>query len=354
MAGRSPWRRRAASSSTLLLCCRTSPSPARWLLVEAAAARCSSGPFAKEFSDLGVAVHIGQIGQLLARVRDVRLAVCNTIMTAHLVLKLSERGIPAVWILHEWWPPEMMVEELGKRNDKNTTPDVVAAAVAACPYTVCVCRSQLERRRAARIVGVPSQGELEGRVGARPSRSAAAAAAAATRWRSSSAAGAATGIWRRPAAHLPLPRHRLPAEEPAVDGRKCSGDAHRRAPPRRRRAVPAAVRDRVRREGEGARGGRPARRLHDVTNDVDKYYSADVMLFASLNHADLAEAMIRQAPSSPPTSPGSPRLTHKTHGFVLPPGSGVHRRAPRPRRRRRRLRRRIGASPARRGDLHER
>merc|ERR550514_2372478 len=49
----------------------------------------SLGPFAKEFADLGVAVHIGEVGPLLARVRDVRLAICNTIMTAHLVLTLG-------------------------------------------------------------------------------------------------------------------------------------------------------------------------------------------------------------------------------------------------------------------------
>ena len=44
-----------------------------WQMISIALLSPSLGPFAKEFSDLGVAVHIGQIGQLLARVRDVRL-----------------------------------------------------------------------------------------------------------------------------------------------------------------------------------------------------------------------------------------------------------------------------------------
>ena len=65
----------------------------------------SVGPFAKEFSDLGVAVQIGSLESLLQRVPDVRLAICNTIMTAHLVVSLAAGGIPSMWILHEVSPP---------------------------------------------------------------------------------------------------------------------------------------------------------------------------------------------------------------------------------------------------------
>ena len=70
--------------------------------------------------------------------------------------------------------------------------------------------------------------------------------------------------------------------------------------------------------------GDPRVEVHDVTNDVDKYYSqADVMLFASLNEVTpmvLAEAMIRQIPVITTDIAGIPEmLTHKTHGFVLPP-----------------------------------
>ena len=297
----------------------------------------SLGPFAKEFSDLGVAVHIGQIGQLLARVRDVRLAVCNTIMTAHLVLKLSERGIPAVWILHEWWPPEMMVEELGKRNDKNTTPDVVAAALAACPRTVCVCRSQLELYKPASgsavFVGVPSP---------------------KANWKAESysakleSLGGGGGGGGDPVAKL-LGGGSRDGSPPLATGKRpltflCLGIVC----PRKNQLWTAEVflewagtRTDVRLLVVGARyqrqyeieyvekvkalaAGDPRVEVHDVTNDVDKYYSqADVMLFASLNEVTpmvLAEAMIRQIPVITTDIAGIPEmLTHKTHGFVLPP-----------------------------------
>ena len=98
----------------------------------------SIGPFAKEFSDLGASVRIGSLSALLKHVRDVRLAICNTIMTAHNVLELDSHSIPAIWILHEWWPGEMLVEELNKRDDKNTSPEIVAKALEVCKRTVCV------------------------------------------------------------------------------------------------------------------------------------------------------------------------------------------------------------------------
>lgn len=117
----------------------------------------STGPFGKEFADLGVAVWIGDLDELLARVTDVRVAICNTIMTAHVVLGLADRAIPSMWILHEWWPEEMLVSELTKRNDKNTTPAVVRKALAVCARTVCVCKAQHEyaHPRAARIGRAP-------------------------------------------------------------------------------------------------------------------------------------------------------------------------------------------------------
>ena len=120
----------------------------------------TTGPFAKEFSDLGVAVQIGSLPDLLKRISDVRLAVCNTIMTAHLVVALSRAAIPQMWILHEWWPGQMLVDELTQRNDKNTTPEIVREALKVCERTVCVCASQRELYKPARgvvtFVGVPT------------------------------------------------------------------------------------------------------------------------------------------------------------------------------------------------------
>merc|ERR1719230_609890 len=80
-------------------------------------------------------------------------------MTAHLVNALTAAGIPAMWILHEWWPADMLVEELTKRNDKNTTPEVVRKALDVCPRTVCVCKAQHELYKPTHgvvtYVGVP-------------------------------------------------------------------------------------------------------------------------------------------------------------------------------------------------------
>ena len=58
----------------------------------------STGPFGKEFAALGVGVHIGELEDVLYQIRDVRVAICNTIMTAHNVCTLHERGIPQLWV----------------------------------------------------------------------------------------------------------------------------------------------------------------------------------------------------------------------------------------------------------------
>ena len=124
----------------------------------------SLGPFAKEFADLGVSVRIGDLSQVLKHVRDVRAAVCNTIMTAHNVLELDRVGIPSMWILHEWWPGQMLVDELSKRNDKNTSPEIVKKALEVCKRTVCVCNNQLKlygpKHGQAVFVGVPDPAPL--------------------------------------------------------------------------------------------------------------------------------------------------------------------------------------------------
>merc|ERR550514_1920108 len=53
----------------------------------------------------------------------------------------------------------MLTEELAKRNDKNTSPEVVARALEVCQRTICVCNNQLELYKPtngqAVFVGVP-------------------------------------------------------------------------------------------------------------------------------------------------------------------------------------------------------
>ena len=57
--------------------------------------------------------------------------VCNTVMTAHLVLAFAQRGVPQIWILHEWWPREMLEEELAKRALSYLSQQTVDEAMKA-------------------------------------------------------------------------------------------------------------------------------------------------------------------------------------------------------------------------------
>merc|ERR1719198_935024 len=71
-------------------------------------------------------------------------------------------------------------------------------------------------------------------------------------------------------------------------------------------------------------GSDPRIELHDVTNDVDKYYrQSDAMLFTSLNEVTpmvIAEAMMRGLPVVTTDIAGIPEMfVHGTHGFALPP-----------------------------------
>ncbi|CAJ1440547.1 unnamed protein product [Effrenium voratum] len=104
----------------------------------------SNGPFAAKFQEHGVSIRIGSLEDTLSTVRDIRFAICNTIMTAHLVILLQKRGVPCAWILHEWWTKEMIPIELGKRNDKNLTVETVDEALQLCAATVAVCEKQKE------------------------------------------------------------------------------------------------------------------------------------------------------------------------------------------------------------------
>ena len=265
----------------------------------------SVGPFAKEFADLGVAVRIGTLSVLLQQVRDVRVAICNTIMTAHNVRELGENGIPAMWILHEWWPGEMLTEELAMRNDKNTTPEIVNTALRTCPRTVCVCNNQLKLYEPghgeAVFVGVPDP---------------------APGWK----LGEAQMRSSRPITFLTLgivcPRKN---QHWAVETfRKWAGD---RTDVRLLVVGARYIRqyeiDYVEQVKKSIDGDERVL-LIDVTSDVDAYYrQADVLLFTSLNEVTpmvIAEAMMRSIPVITTDIAGIPEmLTNGVHGFSLPP-----------------------------------
>ena len=271
----------------------------------------SNGPFAKEFADVGAAVRIGELDALLQQVRDVRVAICNTIMTAHNVLGLDACGIPSMWILHEWWPGEMLTAELAKRNDKNTTPAIVQRALRVCKRTVCVCNNQLALYKPthgqAIFVGVPEPA-ANWKIGAPPPSS-------------------------RPITFLTLgivcPRKN---QHHAVETfRKWAGE--------RTDVRLLVVGARYIRQYEidyvdkvkAAIGGDKRVELIDVTSDVDAYYrQADVLLFTSLNEVTpmvIAEAMMRAIPVVTTDIAGIPEmLTNGVHGYSLAPddAKGFH------------------------------
>ena len=266
----------------------------------------SNGPFAKEFADLGVAVWIGELDQLLRRVTDVRLAICNTIMTAHLVNALHEARIPSMWILHEWWPDDMLVTELTKRNDKNTTPEVVRKALDVCRRTVCVCQAQHDLYKptngAVTYVGVPEP---------------------AADWKISSVPAPATKaavtflclgiVCPRKNQHWAIECFKKWAKK-RTDVRLIVVGA------RYIRQFEIDYIEKV----KATIDGDSRIELHDVTNDVDQYYrQADALLFTSLNEVTpmvIAEAMMRAMPVITTDIAGIPEmLTNGVHGFALPP-----------------------------------
>jgi len=265
----------------------------------------SSGPFASEFADLGVAVWIGELDDLLRRVPDVRVAICNTIMTAHLVNSLADVGIPSMWILHEWWPEEMLVEELTKRNDKHTTPEVVKRALDVCARTVCVCKAQHELYKPAHgavtYVGVPEPAHTW-KIGPSPPKP----------------EGSVTFL----CLGIVCPRK----------NQHWAVEVFKQWAGKRQDVRLIVVGARYIRQYEidyvdkvkATINGDPRIQLHDVTNDVDQYYrQSDALLFTSLNEVTpmvIAEAMMRGLPVITTDIAGIPEmLVHGTHGFVLPP-----------------------------------
>jgi len=270
----------------------------------------SSGPFAKEFAELGVAVWIGELDELLRRVTDVRLAICNTIMTAHLVCALADVRIPSMWILHEWWPGDMLVTELTKRNDKNTTPEIVRKALDVCPHTVCVCKAQRDLYRPTHgvvtYVGVPEPAP-DWKVGKMSATPPAAKPA-------SSVTFLCLGIvCPRKNQHFSVEIFKKWAGK-RTDVRLLVVGA------RYVRQYEIDYVDKV----KATIAGDPRIELYDVTNDVDQYYrQADALLFTSLNEVTpmvIAEAMMRSLPVVTTDIAGIPEmLQNGVHGFAHPP-----------------------------------
>lgn len=258
----------------------------------------SNGPFASKFQELGVAVRIGEVDELLQVVRDVRFAVCNTIMTAHIVNKLTARRIPCAWVLHEWWTQDMIPIELGKRNDENLTIHTVETALRTCAATVSVCAAQQKLYGPAHgeiiFVGTP---DVELRSFSSPKQT--------------------------PITFLCMGIV-CPRKNQAFTVKCFKAFAKDRQDVRLLVVGVRRIRDyeiSYVKEVEKAADGDPRIELHDVTHEVDAYYAqADVVVLASLNEVTpmvLAEAMARGKPVLTTGIAGIPEMVNNgVEGFV--------------------------------------
>ncbi|CEM09910.1 unnamed protein product [Vitrella brassicaformis CCMP3155] len=272
----------------------------------------SRGPFEEFFNKHGVGVVIGTLDTVLQKARDIRYAVCNTIMTAHIVCRLADLNIPHFWILHEWWPlDDMLPDELAKRNVKFMDTKTVRQAFKVCNCVVNVSHNQramygLKDADNADVVhvGVPPPNDATSFVEAKLS----------TAGNKEEMIILVLGIV--------CPRKN---QHTAVRiFKKLAGD---RKDVRLVIVGARYIRDyeieyveQVKQEiGDDSRI-----ELHEVTKEPDRFYRrADVLLVTSLNEVTpmvIPEAMMRGLPVVTTDIAGIPEmLTHGTHGFVYPP-----------------------------------
>jgi 5'-nucleotidase len=212
-----------------------------------------------------------------------------------------------MWILHEWWPREMLEDELAKRNLKHLTQHTVDKAMQVCSKIVCVCEAQKAIYRIscparAIYVGVPA-----------PSSSA----------REKCLARKSAG---RPVRFLTLgivcPRKNQ--REAVRLFRKFAGDrtdvtldiVGARYVRDYEREYCAQVVEEI--------GGDERVKLHPVTDDPGSWYArSDVLLFLSVNEVTplvLAEAALHRVPSITYDIGGISEMITPDTGFLLEEG----------------------------------
>lgn len=102
------------------------------------------GPASQRFFDVGASIRIGDHKALLTCISDVILVVCNTIMTADLVVFLkNHRQTPSIWLLHEFWDRSQIVQQIKMRpNVHHINVDVIVQALQMASTVVFVCEAQ--------------------------------------------------------------------------------------------------------------------------------------------------------------------------------------------------------------------
>jgi glycosyltransferase involved in cell wall biosynthesis/5'(3')-deoxyribonucleotidase len=101
-----------------------------------------NGDIGARFVECGASVRIGVLEELLSTIRDVFCIICNTIMTADIIVSMADRPFPTIWILHEWWDDEQIEKNLAIRNYEGLTLQTVKLAMRLATRIVCVCQSQ--------------------------------------------------------------------------------------------------------------------------------------------------------------------------------------------------------------------
>ena len=92
------------------------------------------GSFASRFVATGAAVRIGDLNSLLNDIRDVFCILCNTIMTADIVVKMRSRPYPTIFLLHEWWDTATIETQLKMRNLSGLNLETVKVPVHVIGY----------------------------------------------------------------------------------------------------------------------------------------------------------------------------------------------------------------------------
>jgi 5'-nucleotidase len=267
----------------------------------------SDGPLRSTFQAAGAAIRIGKLSDAMSKLRDVRLALCNTVMTAPQVIELAELRVPHMWILHEWWPAGVLQKELASRNINFMTEETVAEALRVCHRCICVCEAQakiypIQCPTSVLFVGVPGGSSVPSAVEPR--------------------LDVDSGITTFLCMGIVCPR-----KNQHTTVRLFKKFAGQRTDVRLIVVGARYIRDyeieyvdKVKAEIAGD----PRVELHDVTSDPSSYYQrADVLLFNSTNEVTplvLPEAMLHGVPVVTTNIAGIPEmLRHGEHGFVLDP-----------------------------------
>ena len=104
------------------------------------------GPFVERFLEVGAAVRIGDAKEMVLRgqLSDVFLVICNTLLTADIVLAVGATTLKCLWIVHEFWNKDELEAQLRLRPENGITPACIAEAISSTHATI-VFVSELQR-----------------------------------------------------------------------------------------------------------------------------------------------------------------------------------------------------------------